>query len=366
MDQFQRLLQAAVEHGASDIHLKAGSAPLLRVARELQPLDMPGPTEEQMRQLVQRMLPAHFRDRFERDHEADFSYNAEGVGRFRVNLFQQRGALAIVMRHVKTRIPTFEELGLPAETLKRIADVRSGIILLAGAAGSGKSTTLASLVEHINQTARKHIITLEDPIEYLFEDKQSVIEQREIGLDTDSFDAALRHVIRQDPDVIMIGEMRDAASFMAGLHAADTGHVVLTTLHANSAPQAVDRILDFFPSRERETVRRQIGVTLNAILCQRLVGARRGGVLPAVEILRANGTVRKLFEDGHLERLAAAIESGGGDDSMQTFNQALYKLVKNGQIIEQEALAKSTNPQQLSMNLSGIFLDESRKIMAST
>ncbi|MBI5394298.1 MAG: PilT/PilU family type 4a pilus ATPase [Verrucomicrobia bacterium] len=365
MEQFRRLLQAAVEHGASDIHLKAGSPPLLRIARELRAVETPVFTEDQLRQLVGEILPAHSRERFERDHEADFSWHAGDIGRFRVNIFHQRGALALAMRHVKTRIPTFEELGLPAGTLKAIAAARSGIVLLAGAAGSGKSTTLAALVEHINQTARKHIITLEDPIEYLFEDKQSVIEQREIGLDTASFEAALRHIIRQDPDVIMIGEMRDAASFMAGLNAADTGHVVLTTLHANSAPQAVDRILDFFPSRERETVRRQLGVTLNAILCQRLVAARRGGVLPAVEILRANGTVRKLFEDGQLERLASAIESGG-DDSMQTFNQALYKLVKNGQITEQEALARSTNPQQLSMNLSGIFLDESRKIMASS
>jgi twitching motility protein PilT len=365
MEQFQRLLQTAVAHGASDIHLKAGSSPLLRIARALHPVELPEFTPEQMREIVQLLLPAHLRERFEREHEADFSYVTDGVGRFRTNIFMQRGELCIAMRHVRTTIPGFEELGLPADTLRKVAAATSGIVLVAGATGSGKSTTLAAIIEYINQNARKHIITLEDPIEYLLQEKKSVIEQREIGLDTASFDAALRHIIRQDPDVIMIGEMRDAASFMAGLNAADTGHVVLTTLHANSAPQAVDRVLDFFPSREREQIRRQLGVTLNAILCQRLVVARKGGVTPAVEILRNNSTVRKLFENGQLEKLSAAIETGA-DDGMQTFNQSLYKLVKAGVITEQEALAKSTNPQQLSMNLSGVFLDESRRIMAST
>ena len=364
MDSFQRLLQTAVEQRASDIHLKAGAAPVLRVARELRPVDMPPLTEDQMREMAQTLLPAHFRESFEQQHEADFAYTAEGIGRFRVNVFQQRGRLCIAMRHVKTAIPGFDELRLPADTLRKAASTPGGIVVVAGPSGSGKSTTLAAIIEHINQTARKHIITLEDPIEYLFEDRRSRIEQREVGLDTASFQAALRHVIRQDPDVILIGEMRDAASFMAGLNAADTGHLVLTTLHANSATQAVDRILDYFPSHERDQIRRQLGVALNAIFCQRLVAARTGGVLPAVEILRTSGTVRKLFENGQLEKLSAAIENGG-DDGMQTFNQSLYKLVKAGLITEQEALAKSANAPQLTMNLRGIFLDESRRILAS-
>ena len=364
MDFFQRLLQAAVEQRASDLHLKAGAVPVLRIARELHPVEAEPLTEEQMRGLVGSLLPAHFRDTFEQQHEADFSYSAEGIGRFRVNIFQQRGRLCIALRHVKTGIPGFEKLGLPADMLRKVASTSGGIIVVAGPSGSGKSTTLAALIEYINQTARKHIVTLEDPIEYLFEDNRSRIEQREIGLDTASFQTALRHVIRQDPDVIMIGEMRDASSFMAGLNAADTGHLVLTTLHANSAPQAVDRILDYFPSHEHDQVRRQLGVALNAIFCQRLVAARAGGVLPAVEILRANGTVRKLFENGQIEKLSAAIENGT-DDGMQTFNQALYKLGKAGLITEQEALARSANAPQLTMNLRGIFLDESRRILAS-
>ncbi|MFA7002585.1 MAG: PilT/PilU family type 4a pilus ATPase [Verrucomicrobiia bacterium] len=357
-------MQTAVQQGASDIHLKAGAAPTLRIARQLSPADLPAFTDEQMSELVQRLLPPDFRERFGQQHEADFPHTAEGVGRFRINIFRQRGKLCIAMRHVKAVIPSFDELRLPADMLRKIASAPGGIVLVAGAAGSGKSTTLAAIIEHINRTARKHIITLEDPIEYLFEDCQSLIEQREIGLDTASFDAALRHVMRQDPDVIVIGEMRDAASFMAGLNAADTGHLVLATLHANSAAQAVDRILDYFPSREREQIRRQLGVTLNAVFCQRLVPARAVGVVPAVEILRSNSTVRNLFETGQLEKLNAAIETGS-DDGMQTFNQSFYKLVKSGLITEQEALAKSTTPQQLAMNLRGIFLDESRRIMAS-
>ncbi|MCX6906936.1 MAG: PilT/PilU family type 4a pilus ATPase [Verrucomicrobia bacterium] len=361
MDLLERLLQTAVQQGASDVHLKAGAAPTLRIARRLSATDLPALTDGQMGELVQRLLPPGFRERFAQQHEADFPHTAEGIGRFRVNIFQQRGKLCIAMRHVEDAIPSFDELHLPADALRKIASAPGGIVLVAGAAGSGKSTTLAAMIEYINQTARKHIITLEDPIEYLFEDRQSLIEQREIGLDTANFDAALRHIIRQDPDVIMIGEMRDAASFMAALHAADTGHLVLTTLHANSAPQAVDRILNYFPAHEREPIGRQLGVTLNAIFCQRLVPARAGVVVPAVEILRNNATVRNLFETGQLERLHDAIETG--DDGMQTFNQSLYKLVKAGAITDQEALAKSTSPEQLAMNLRGIFLDESRRIM---
>jgi len=361
---FRRLLQTALQRGASDIHLKAGTAPVFRIARQLHPAELPPVTEEQMRACVAELLPAHLRERFAEQHEADFSYAADGIGRFRANIFQQRGQLAVALRHVKTAIPAFEELRLPADTLRKIASSPGGIVLLAGAAGSGKSTTLAAIIEHINRTARKHIITLEDPIEYLFEDRQSQIEQREIGLDTASFETALRHIMRQDPDVIVIGEMRDAASFMAGLNAADTGHLVLTTLHANSAPQAMDRILDFFPSRERDPIRRQLGVTLGAVICQRLLNARAGGVVPAVEILRNNSTVRKFFEDDQLDQLSAVIETG--EDGMMSFNQSLYNLVKSGVITEQEALAKSTTPQQLAMNLRGIFLDESRRILAST
>jgi len=246
--------------------------------------------------------------------------------------------------------------------LKSIAESPRGIVLLSGSTGCGKSTTLAAMVEHINATSKKHIITLEDPIEYVFEDNQSVIEQREIGLDSLSFEMGLKHILRQDPDVIMIGEMRDAVSFMAAINAADTGHLVLSTLHTTTASQAIGRILDFFQPDERDQVRRQLAATMQAIVCQRMAARVGGGVVPAIEIMINTPTVRKMLEENRLEKLAAAIETGV-EDGMQTFNQALFNLVREGRVSEKEALAKATNPQALEMNFKGIFLDEARRIL---
>jgi twitching motility protein PilT len=266
------------------------------------------------------------------------------------------------MRYVKTQVPSFEQLGL-LPILKKIAESPRGIVLLAGSTGCGKSTTLAAMVEHINANFKRHIITLEDPIEFVFEDNQSVIEQREVGLDTLSFEAGLKHVLRQDPDVIMIGEMRDAVSFMAAMSAADTGHLVLSTLHTTTAGQSVTRILDFFKADEREQIRRQLAGTLQAVVCQRMAMTVNGTVTPALEIMINTGTVRKLIEENRLEKLGAAIETGL-EDGMQNFNQALYTLVKERKITEKEALAKASNPQALEMNFKGIFLDEARRILS--
>ncbi len=218
------------------------------------------------------------------------------------------------------------------------------------------------MVEHLNATCKKHIITLEDPIEYVFEDNQSVIEQREIGLDTLSFEQGLKHILRQDPDIIMIGEMRDAVSFSAAMSAADTGHLVLSTLHTANAAQAVARTLDFFKPDERDQVRRQLAATLQAVVCQRFVNSIDGGITPALEIMINTPTVRKLLEENRLEKLPAAVETGV-EDGMQNFNQALYNLVRERKITEKEALAKATNPQALEMNFKGIFLDEARRIL---
>jgi twitching motility protein PilT len=309
------------------------------------------------------MLPQHLQARFEREKEVDFSYFADNFGRYRVNVYMQRGEPAVAMRYVKPHIPSFKELNLP-EQLGKIANAERGIVLVTGTTGCGKSSTLAAMLEHINLTEKCHVVTLEDPIEYIFEDKQSVIEQREVGLDTLSFDRALVHVMRQDPDVIMIGEMRDNQSFMAALAAADTGHLVLTTLHTTTAYQSIGRVLDFFPAHERDQIRRQMAGTLQAVICQRLVPAIAGSVVPAVEIMINTGTVRKLIEDNRLDKLHAAIETGT-EDGMQTFNQALYALAKADLITEEEALLKATNPEALRMNFRGIFLDESRRILAS-
>jgi twitching motility protein PilT len=361
MEMFHKILKAAVDAGASDVHLKTNTPVIFRIHRQLMAIECPYPTTEWMNAVVDKVTPPHLHRRMEEEREVDFSYYVPGIGRFRTNLFQQRGEFCFAMRYVKTLVPSFEELGLP-ETLKKIAESPRGIVMLAGSTGCGKSTTLAAMVEHINGGFKKHIVTLEDPIEYVFEDNQSVIEQREVGLDTLSFHHALKHVLRQDPDVIMIGEMRDAVSFQAAMSAADTGHLVLSTLHTTNASQSVNRILDFFKADEREQVRRQLTGTLQAVICQRMVNTIAGAMTPAVEIMINTPTVKKLIEENRLDKLAAAIETGM-DDGMQNFNQALFKMVQEGKVTEKEALNKATNPQALEMNFKGIFLDEGRRIL---
>jgi twitching motility protein PilT len=363
MEYLHSLLKFAVNMGASDVHVKSGHHATIRISGELFPVQVDPPTQEQVAEIVRHMLPKHLEARLEREKEADFSYIDPELGRFRVNVFFQRGQLAAALRFVKIHVPSFAELNLP-EQLGRIATAERGIILVSGTTGCGKSSTLAAMIQHINENEKCHIITLEDPIEYIFEDKQSIVEQREVGLDTLSFERALVHVMRQDPDVIMIGEMRDSQSFMAALAAADTGHLVMTTLHTTTAYSAIGRTLDFFPAHERDQIRRQLSASLQAVVCQRLVPASAGGVVPAVEIMLNSPTVRKLIEENRLDKLSAAIETGT-DEGMQTFNQALYKLVKAKLITEEEALAKATNPEALNMNFRGIFLDESRRILSN-
>lgn len=361
LELFHKILSVCVESGASDVHIKVDSPVILRLNRQLIAIECPTPTEEWINKVVSKIVPVHSKARFENDREVDFSYYFPGIGRFRTNVYQQRGTFAIAMRYVKTKAPSFEVLGLP-EQLKKIAEEPRGIVLLAGTTGSGKSTTLAAMIEHINDNFRKHIITLEDPIEYVFEDNQSVIEQREIGLDTQSFETGLRTMLRQDPDVIMVGEMRDATSFAAAMSAADTGHLVLSTLHTTNSAQSIGRILDFFPAEEREQVRRQLASTLCSVICQRMVTTTRGTVTPAVEILINTPTVRKLLEENRLEKISVAIETGT-DDGMQNFNQHLLKLVQGGIVTEEEALSKASNPEALKMNLRGIFLSEGARII---
>src|SRR5277367_3766862 len=361
MELFHRILKLAVENGASDIHVKIGTPIIFRVNRQLLAIESPSPTEEWMNMVVKNITPVHLKKRLDEEREIDFSYFEPGTGRFRTNLFQQRGEYCLAMRYVKTNVPSFADLGL-LETIKKIAEAPRGIVLVAGSTGSGKSTTLAAMIEHINANFKKHIVTMEDPIEYVFEDNQSVIEQREVGLDTLSFEHALKHVLRQDPDVIMIGEMRDATSFAAAMSAADTGHLVLSTLHTTNASQSISRILDFFKAEEREQIRRQLAGTLQAVVCQRMVNTVTGGVTPALEILVNSGTVKKLIEENRLDKLPAAIETGT-EDGMQNFNQALFQLVKDGKVSEKEALAKASNAQALEMNFKGIFLSEGRRIL---
>ncbi len=357
------ILEGAIAAGASDIHLKVGGPVIFRIGGELAPVAAPVPTAEWMAAVLTEIVPPHLRERLEREHEVDFAYAPAGLGRFRTNVFQQRGNYVIALRLVKAHPRTFEELRLPP-IIRRIAEAPNGIVLLTGATGSGKSTTLAAMVEHINANARKHIITLEDPIEYLFEDRQSVVEQREIGIDTASFGSGLKNVLRQDPDVIVIGEMRDSASVSAAITAANIGHLVIATLHTVDAAKSVQRILEFFPGADREPARQQLANTLHAVVCQRLVRTPAEDVIPAVEILLNNGSVAKLIHGGNLEKLTAAIELGGGD-GMQTFDHALYELAKSGTITQEEAIANSPTPEALKMRFQGVVLNETRRILGA-
>lgn len=356
-----RILKAAVDAHASDIHIKQDGPVVFRISRQLVAIEAPNPTAEWLDTVVKNIIPPHTKTHFEKAREADFSYWVHGIGRFRTNVFQQRGEIAISMRYVKAQVPDFESLGLP-EVLKSIAESPRGIVLLAGTTGSGKSTTLAAMIEHINGNFRKHIVTMEDPIEYVFEDNQSVVEQREVGLDTESFYTGLRSSLRQDPDVIMIGEMRDATTFAAAISAADTGHLVLSTVHTTNASQSIGRILDFFKADEREQVRRQLAGTLRAVVCQRMVPLIAGGMAPACEILLNTPVVRKMLEENRLDKLSAAIETGH-DDGMQDFNKAVLDLFNAGKISKEEAMAKAGNAAALEMNLKGIFLTQGSRIL---
>ncbi len=361
METFTKILQACVDAHASDVHLKVDHPVVFRISRQLITVDAPAPTEPWFENVLSHIVPSHLKPALEKDRETDFSYYVHGLGRFRTNVFQQGGKWALAMRHVKSQVPSFEQLGLAA-ICKEIAESPRGIVLLAGTTGSGKSTTLAAMIEHVNENFRRHIVTLEDPIEYQFEDNQSVIEQREVGLDTQSFSRGLKSALRQDPDIIMIGEMRDSISFQAAISAADTGHLVLSTVHTTNAATSVGRILDFFIPEERDTIRRQLSTTLRAVICQRMVPTVEGKMTPSQEIMLNTPVIRKMIEENRLDKLAAAIETGR-DDGMQSFNQALYDLVKAGRITKEDALEKATNAQALEMMFQGIFLSSGSRIL---
>lgn len=358
----QKILHTAVALGASDIHIKANHPPCFRINGTLAPAkDFPLLTVEEIRQAVQRITPPHVLATYEHDHEVDFSHIEPDTGRFRVNVFDAQGSPVIAMRHVKDKIPTFEELRLPP-VLHDIVKDQHGIVLLAGTTGSGKSTTLAAMIGAINRTRACRIITIEDPVEYIFTDQKAMITQREVGIDTLSFEAGLKHMMRQDPDVILVGEMRDATSIRTAFLAAETGHLVLSTLHAGTADLAVPRIIDVFPSFEQDNVRLALAANLHAVICQRLIPDIDGNLIPAVEILINTPTVRKLLQQGRLTHLAAAICAGRAD-GMQSFNHSVYEHIINGRISETEGLNAATNPESLRMNLQGIFLDEDSKII---
>ncbi|MEE2947773.1 MAG: PilT/PilU family type 4a pilus ATPase [Verrucomicrobiota bacterium] len=362
MELFYKILKTAVDGGASDVHIKADAPVVYRISSQLVETEMAQKPEEQwLQNVIDNIVPDHFKPRLDEDREIDFSFHVPGIGRFRTNCFQHLGKWCLAMRYVVAEVPKIDNLGLP-EVIKSIAEEHRGIVLVAGTTGCGKSTTLAGMIDHINTNQKRHVITLEDPVEYVFEDNQCIIEQREIGLDTPSYGHSLKHIMRQDPDVIMVGEMRDATSFRAAMSAADTGHLVLSTLHTIDAPQSISRVLDFFPAEERESVRKQMIGTLKAIIVQRMTVRKDGGVVPAIEIMINTPTVAKLINENRLEKLHAAIETGT-DEGMQNFNQSLFQLVKDDIITKEEALEKASNAQALEMNFKGIFLSEGSRIL---
>ena len=362
MELFHKILNTAVEGGASDVHIKPDAPVVYRISSQLVETEMSQqPDEQWLGNVIDNIVPTQFKTKLDEDREIDFSYNVPGIGRFRTNCYQHLGTWCLAMRHVVAEVPEIDSLGLP-EIIKSIAEEHRGIVLVAGTTGCGKSTTLAGMIDHINSTQKRHIITIEDPVEYVFKDKQSIIEQREVGLDTPSYQHSLKHVMRQDPDVIMIGEMRDAISFRAAMSAADTGHLVMSTLHTIDAPQSISRVLDFFPADERDSVRKQMIGTLKAIIVQRMTVRKDGTVIPAIEIMINTPTISKLINENRLEKLHVAIETGT-DDGMQNFNQSLFQLVKDDIITKEEALEKATNAQALEMNFKGIFLSEGSRIL---
>lgn len=348
------ILKIMVEREASDTFIKVGTRPAIRVDGLLEYLDYDPVTQEDIQRFFSDVKTDYIEKLFNETHEADTSYELEGVGRFRVNIFWQRNKIAMVFRHVKSKIPTFEELHLPAKSLKILASKPRGLVLVTGVTGSGKSTTLAAMIEYINQNFQKHIITIEDPIEFVYEDKKSIINQREIGLDTKDFPSALKYAMRQSPDVILIGEMRDKETMEAAISAAETGHLVFSTLHSVDATQTVERIINFFPPHQHQLIRMQLSMVLEGVISQRLMRRSDGkGRVPAVELMMASPTIKQLLHDGKTTELYGAIKEGEYFGSM-TFNQSLVNLVKQDIISKEDAMAAADRPDELELELRGI------------
>jgi twitching motility protein PilT len=355
------VLEKMIAARASDLHLKAGTPPVVRVDGVLYTLDEPAPTSQELREVYQQMLNEEQRAHFTTHHEIDFAFGVSGLARFRANIFMQRGTPALALRHVPVEVPTLEDLGLPP-AIRDLAFSPRGLILVTGRTGSGKSTTLAAMVDTINRTTTRNIITVEDPIEFLHRDRLSFIHQREVGLDTASFQDGLRYVLRQDPDIILVGEIRNLETMSTSLMAADTGHVVMTTLHTTDVVQSVQRIVSFYPPHQHDEVRMALAANLRAVVSQRLIPRRDGaGRIPAVEVMISTPTVREYILDADkVSMLHTLIAEGVTQYGMQTFDQSVLALLREGLITEEEALRNCNNPNELSLKLKGIAATSDR------
>jgi len=349
------LLRHTVERGASDLHLKVGNVPFLRIDGDLQPTSHDVLQPPDTVAFGNTVMSEHKRREFEQHNEADIGYTLQGVGRFRINVFRQRGLVGLAVRRVRSEIPTFEELRLP-EVMRTLADSPRGLVLITGPTGTGKTTTIASMIGYINRSRRAHIVTIEDPIEVVHDDEMSIIQQREIGLDTDSYEAALRHVVRQDPDVIFVGEIRDAESALSAIQAAETGHLVISTLHTIDCMETINRVLDLFPPQQAKEVRTSFAGALRGIVSQRLVQKADGkGRVPAVEVLVNTGRVFDRIVDPEQTDSIVDVISDGGYYGMQSFDQALVYLVKDGLVAVDEARRTASSPHDFDLQLSGVL-----------
>lgn len=337
---------------SSDLHLKAGRPPIVRVDGDLRPFNLPKISGATIETLMAPIMSKKVLREFQETNEADFSYMIPGEARFRVNMFRQRGEAGVVMRRIPIKIPTAKELGLPP-VINDLADSENGIVLVTGPTGSGKSTTLAAMVDRINDTRAVHIMTIEDPIEFVYEDKVAAINQRELGIDTESLDAALKAVLRQDPDIILMGEMRDRKTIQFGITAAETGHLVFATLHTNSAVQTLERVLDMTDPELRDATRVQLSQLIRGVVCQRLVKRLNGGRAAAQEIMVVNETIRQLIAENRIHDVEQAVEEGEYY-GMQTFNQALVKLIEQGVIDQKTALDNTEKPAELELLFKGV------------
>ena len=356
------VLDKMIAARASDLHLKAGTPPVVRVDGVLYTLDEPAPSAQDLRDIGNQLLNEEQRLYFSTHSEIDFAFGVSGLARFRANIFMQRGTPALALRHVPVEVPTLEELGLPP-IVRDLAYSPRGLILVTGRTGSGKSTTLAAMIDCINRTTTRNVITVEDPIEFLHRDRLSFIHQREVGLDTQSFHDGLRYVLRQDPDIILVGEIRNLETMSTALMAADTGHLVMSTLHTTDVVQSIQRIISFYPPHQHDEIRMSLAANLRAVISQRLIPRRDGaGRVPGAEVMVSTPTIREyILNPDKIPLIHNVVAEGVTQYGMQTFDQSVLALLREGVITEEEALRNCNNPNELGLKLKGISATSDRQ-----
>ena len=357
----RNVLEKMIAARASDLHLKAGTPPVVRVDGVLYTLDEPPPSAQELREVGNQLLNEEQRAYFATHNEIDFAFGVSGLARFRANIFMQRGTAALALRHVPVEVPTLDDLGLPP-VVRDLAFSPRGLILVTGRTGSGKSTTLAAMIDTINRTTTRNVITVEDPIEFLHRDRLSFIHQREVGLDTQSFHDGLRYVLRQDPDIILVGEIRNLETMSTALMAADTGHLVMSTLHTTDVVQSLQRIISFYPPHQHDEIRMSLAANLRAVISQRLIPRRDGaGRVPAAEVMVSTPTIREyILNPDKIPLIHQIVAEGVTQYGMQTFDQSVLALLREGLITEEEALRNCNNPNELSLKLKGISATSDR------